>query len=786
MKRILLSILFLAGFASLQAQEAFYIYRNDGDFNGFFFDQVQSINVSKFDLAGNEHDVYVVQEIQTPDSLYRIPLAAIDSVGFQQPEIILSNNFASIMDEDWPFNCYDYFFSSDDGYTLTWLSNDPTKMPQPGTILHFPFWKSYSDLHPGGYYQDFDENAFVGKVVEVRPTTFQFSDPALADEYRNMLAGSNGAWYDVVCEPITDLSDIFEQFITVEQLGTDANGNARHRMAGSNRIARRVEGNRDLSILNLNGSFPFSRGNDDFEATMTLDLSLQIRANVAYEISRRRTFIGVTLKEDAECGVRFFAKANLGEVMSWELAGVPIYFPSVLPIFQLNPGPQAFIKTTGDITLTLGSPKFAYHGTQTFHIGTDAMSGSCSNQASQPGDPDNGWSLDLSLNGSIQGGANFPMKLETNTWVKKALHASVGADVYVGPRVSAAFSIDPVAAAKGELYNTLKNTNVTISPICTVFEANATYSVKGGADKKDKFFEGQRTFFDMKLSLFPEFQKTQVTQAPEDGIDTGFLSATIFPRGNSVPFVLGLGLYNADKELVSLRYDAATDGQPHMYSFFNTFAELPYEGIRILDGTNYLVPVISAFGYDVPAWGHEIEVKRTLIPYIWSHDGDRNTNQGYTNQIRFEKEYGEITIGNIRPGDRVDFILTDGLNKDEIRTYERPAGDPDYIWEVNGYEEDNKEPQDKTVFRDDPEWAETPDFETKHEGADKAYIKKFTLHNMYRNTRKETGGPSRPGMETKNVIQHFEWAEYSIQVTRKDGRVIKLDDVLFFAGLKQE
>ena len=67
--------------------EAFYIYRNDGDFDGFFYDQVVRMNFSKVGIDSVEYDYYVVQEIETPDSIYRIPLAAIDSIGFQQPEI---------------------------------------------------------------------------------------------------------------------------------------------------------------------------------------------------------------------------------------------------------------------------------------------------------------------------------------------------------------------------------------------------------------------------------------------------------------------------------------------------------------------------------------------------------------------------------------------------------------------------------------------------------------------------------------------------------------------------
>lgn len=64
-----------SAFNSLFAQDAFYIYRNDGDFEGFFYDQVQRIGYSKIDLEGMEHDEYVIQEVETVDSLYRIPSA---------------------------------------------------------------------------------------------------------------------------------------------------------------------------------------------------------------------------------------------------------------------------------------------------------------------------------------------------------------------------------------------------------------------------------------------------------------------------------------------------------------------------------------------------------------------------------------------------------------------------------------------------------------------------------------------------------------------------------------
>lgn len=90
MKRSLHLIILLVAFAlNGMAQtigEAFYIYRNDGGFNAFFRDEVDSIAYSHYDLDSLYYDENVTQLVYTADSLYRIPLVAIDSVGFVTPE----------------------------------------------------------------------------------------------------------------------------------------------------------------------------------------------------------------------------------------------------------------------------------------------------------------------------------------------------------------------------------------------------------------------------------------------------------------------------------------------------------------------------------------------------------------------------------------------------------------------------------------------------------------------------------------------------------------------------
>ena len=105
-------IMFLAVAGSLTASaqeieggEAFYIYQNDGHFDGFFYDQVKQIRYSRFDTLGIERSEYVSQEIVTEDSVYRIMLTAIDSVSFVQPEIRFAKGVRFMRDE----GMMDYF-----------------------------------------------------------------------------------------------------------------------------------------------------------------------------------------------------------------------------------------------------------------------------------------------------------------------------------------------------------------------------------------------------------------------------------------------------------------------------------------------------------------------------------------------------------------------------------------------------------------------------------------------------------------------------------------------------
>lgn len=161
MKKLHLILLLVTVALSSLAQtvgEAFYIYRNDGHFNAFFRDEVDSIAYSNYDADSIYYDEAVMQVVYTQDSIYRIPLSAIDSVGFVQPETVFQENAHDLSSE-----LKDYV-TSVDSMTINLRSDTPLGLlPKIGDKLaHLGF----SDFFPDG---------FVGEVVKVNSSGEQIS-----------------------------------------------------------------------------------------------------------------------------------------------------------------------------------------------------------------------------------------------------------------------------------------------------------------------------------------------------------------------------------------------------------------------------------------------------------------------------------------------------------------------------------------------------------------------------------------------------------------------------------
>lgn len=151
---VLTAVALLAVILDTQAQnvgEAFYIYRNDGEINGFLRNEVDSISFSNYDADSVYYNDMVTQLVYTPDSLYCIPLAAIDSVSFVQPETVYKPGVINLSDKLMPYviKC--------DSLTITFSSSTPFELfPKVGDKL---VTLEMNEMFPAG---------FAGEVINVR------------------------------------------------------------------------------------------------------------------------------------------------------------------------------------------------------------------------------------------------------------------------------------------------------------------------------------------------------------------------------------------------------------------------------------------------------------------------------------------------------------------------------------------------------------------------------------------------------------------------------------------
>ncbi len=153
--------------------DAFYIYRNDGEFNAFLRYEVENITFDN----GNSL-------IQTADSTYAIPLAAIDSVSFIQPETKFKPEVI-VMNSRW----IPYIVKTEDK-AITFRYDTPTELlPAIGQVI-------VSDA-----FESPIETGFSGRVISKGMSSdgfcFEVEEVGLSDIYDHIvIAGISSS----ICE----------------------------------------------------------------------------------------------------------------------------------------------------------------------------------------------------------------------------------------------------------------------------------------------------------------------------------------------------------------------------------------------------------------------------------------------------------------------------------------------------------------------------------------------------------------------------------------------------------
>ena len=491
-KYLLAAVLMLVAMQTVRAQDAFYIYRNDGDFNGFFFDEVVRMGYSKIGVDSVEYDTYVVQEVETADSLYRIPLAAIDSIGFQQPEIKLNPKVKFIE----KCGLLPYLQGGRNGSVVFYDVPDDLR-PQIGDVLiGLPTDKHADNVN----YIDGSFSCVVERIVQDRWDSCLFTFYGRAVE---------------------NISDVFEQYITLEDLGYDKDGNlVRRRVAGMPR-----SDNDGIDLLTLQGTIQREWNPDENSSvSLSADVGVTYSVRLTYNIGWTRFFVKLVrdLVIDVEPKLSMAVSRGFNVSLGNSIAGfgipLPIWFPTECPIFELEPYPDWFVRGEGKVEASLKFPKTH------FGFGEDIIFDS---KRLFPIDYDTHWvtekntndndiidvgSTNVNLSGFVQTGLKFHVSIGTASWFKKIFHCDLGVDIYTGPKIdgSMEFSTDWINNEGFNLYSQLRKSSINVSWLSVDLEAKTTASVLWKTPMEKTFFSTSFPFFCDTIRFIPRMELKDV------------------------------------------------------------------------------------------------------------------------------------------------------------------------------------------------------------------------------------------------------------------------------------
>ena len=583
---IYFSLLTLSFFTSpAQAQviengEAFYVYRNDGDFNGFFYDEVIRMGYSKIDFNGFEHDHYVVQEIETADSLYRIPLAAIDSIGFQQPEIRFSPR-VKFMDGS-PLLPYITEISSP--YRIHLRRDTPQELiPKSGDVL-MSFDEEIFDIDP------YRRQEYAGYCMKV---SFIYTKEKE---------------YLVDLGLVTSLEDIFDQFISTEQVSMDEEGNTKRRMAGYDSYRRAKDGFTKKPFFEYSGAIKRELPLP-YDGTLSVEAGLDCKVilSMAYNISRKRLFVKTSLDTNIDVTPKLTVKTS----SSFEAVvdGVPqclksIKFPAVCPLFQTRPLPDLLVRGGGDLSLTASLAPVSFKWRQTFTFDTDQFPIASyvsylteldekEKQEKEQEAIDKPGDVELSLSGFIQAGFKLSANIETNDWFEYVFSSSIGVDLFVGPKLEGKLGFSKAAFQQDGAYGLFKDNYIKLHGLSLDLEARAELQAFWGDRERTTFFELSKQFLTSELFLLPDFKTT--TANYETGY--GRLEVEVFPSRHLLwPTYIGTAVYNykGDRVLNDLRT------QSYLFDIKDAKYKTVFKDLKLRCGTYQTYPYVLLAGVELP------------------------------------------------------------------------------------------------------------------------------------------------------------------------------------------
>lgn len=556
MKRLILtlSLLVTVVAGALAQNDAVYVYRNDNEINAFLKADVDSIVYSQIDLDSLTHNEYVVQEVWTVDSVYRIPLEVIDSVSFVTPPTVYKSGVINLSE-----NLIDYIIGAEN-QTLRLKTSTPSHLiPQAGDILVL---LEGCEVLPNG---------FAGKVESVNMTS---------------------ECIDVVCGQ-TYIEDVFDSFCSVQTILGYADNKETDPSQNHAPSAKRV-------VLNSNREFkmgPFTIASDELSQSITPNSDLAMKGGASCSITLEPTFRIHTFLIVGEGHGLYFSSSITGNIsvitnasmygsLEWEQEFLNPVIPFPIPAtaglvnFYINPG--LFLRANATVTNSITV-------TKNYSFGMAFDYSSIGEKMMRPSIGGRQVSSNVKYEGSIDGSVALGAYFETGFNLLSRELAKVCVRGEIGVQASGNFVLRNSdisdAEANTRLYERLKASSVEIGPFANV-SLNASVLNKGVGPT----WQLSETY--EKWDLVPTFSNTKLEHTP--GSSTSIDAYSELTGDCIFPVPVGYKLFDGENNEVA-DYDAPVE-------YTNKESHLVHRFTGLVPNKKYIVyPKVKLFGYNILA-----------------------------------------------------------------------------------------------------------------------------------------------------------------------------------------
>lgn len=552
----LLSLLITMLVEAVAQNDAMFVYCNDGAINGFLKSDIDSIRYSNFDVDSVLHKEYVVQEVWTVDSVYRIPLAAIDSVSFVTPPTVYKEGVIKMGEE-----LVQYVISAD-SLTLQLKPDTPTSLiPQTDDLLVL---LEGCEVLPNG---------FAGKVKSIN---------------------TQNNYIEVVCEQ-TYIEDVFDSFCSVQTLAGYADVNENDPSQSKSSPMLRAIFDPNDRVINL-GPYKLSASRE-LGLNITQNEELALKGGTSFSVSvnptfRIHTFLivgagqGLYFNSSITGNLEVASQLSIYGGLEWQdeflnpVANIPIPYTGGLINFYLNPG--LFIRANAMITTTISD-----YRNYTFGMAFDYSSNG--DNVVKPSLGGRLASHTTDIEGSIDGSIACGAYLEVGFNLVSRELAKVCVRGELGGQLSGSFVLrnSDIENADKEsvLYERLKASSLETGPFVNASLISYALVAQGGRT-------WQMSETENEWDIVPTFEKTKLTHTPGKATSADAYSEL---SGNCIlPVPIGYKLFDEDDNEVA-DYNASINYTNTPISLKHTF-----EGIS-RDNNYTLYPKIRLLGFDILA-----------------------------------------------------------------------------------------------------------------------------------------------------------------------------------------